>query len=292
MKTLLALSLSLLFSLYGQASNAQVVGQPPQHYAPPLPLFYNLPKPSQQPAPPQTTAHIAIIIDDLGYNLRQGVATARLPGHLTMAILPHSPNGVALAELGYQQGKEIILHNPMSNIQKLPLDPGGLTEDMEHPQFVDTLYDNLESIPHISGLNNHMGSQLTQLQIPMQWLMTELARESLFFIDSRTSANSIAWEVAQEFEVPSRKRDVFLDNERTQAAIARQFEKVIKIAQRRGNAIAIGHPYPETVEYLQRVIPTLAPLGITLVPVSQLLPPTKAQLSQQSVPHSLNRAGI
>lgn len=215
---------------------------------------------------------IAIIIDDLGYNLTHGIATARLPGALTLAVLPQSPNGIAIAELGHQQGKLIMVHTPMSNLQKLPLDTGGLTEHMSQQEFSDTLYRNLDSIPHTQGLNNHMGSYLTQLEQPMQWLMETLARENLFFVDSRTSPESIAWETAQNYQVPSRKRDVFLDNQRTHQAIGEQFDQLLRIAKRRGNAIAIGHPYPETIEFLADVIPSLPQLGVELVPVNRLIP--------------------
>lgn len=215
---------------------------------------------------------IAIIIDDLGYSLKRGIATARLPGALTLAVLPHSPNGVAVAELGHQQGKLIILHAPMSNLQQLPLDAGGLTENMSEQEFSDTLYRGLDSIPHIQGLNNHMGSHLTQLNQPMQWLMETLARESIFFVDSRTSPESIAWEMAQSHQVPSLKRDIFLDNDRNPQAIGEQFDQLLRIAKRRGNAIAIGHPYPETIQYLAEVIPSLHELGVELVPVNQLIP--------------------
>ena len=231
---------------------------------------------SQTAEPP---ARIAIIIDDIGYNLRQGIAAARLPGPLTLAVLPHSPNGVALAELGHEQGKQIMLHTPMSNLQRLPLDRGGLTETMAQQEFVDVLYDNLESIPHVRGLNNHMGSYLTQLDEPMTWLMTTLARENLFFIDSRTSADSIAWETAQSFQVPTNKRDVFLDNERSFEAIDAQFQQLLRIAHRRGQAIAIGHPYPETIDYLQQVLPTLNASNVQLVPVSDLIPAPSHHLS-------------
>ncbi|GAB3112718.1 divergent polysaccharide deacetylase family protein [Aestuariicella hydrocarbonica] len=222
----------------------------------------------EDPANPR----IAIIIDDLGYNLRRGIDAANLPGALTLAVLPQSPNGVALAELGHERGKEIILHTPMSTIGEHRLDSGGLSGTMSRQEFEQVLQHNLRSIPHISGLNNHMGSQLTQQPEPMQWLMTILARKELFFIDSRTSAGSIAFQTALQTLVPARKRDVFLDNERNLDSIQRQLEKLIQLAHRRGSAIAIGHPYPETLEALNRALPTLTQQGVTLVPVSQLLP--------------------
>ncbi len=231
--------------------------------------------------PPTEIVRIAIIIDDLGYNLRRGVEVARLPGALTLAVLPHSPNGIALAELGHQQGKLIMLHTPMSNLQQLPLDAGGLTDQMTQQEFVDTLYSGLDSIPHIQGVNNHMGSYLTQLPEPMSWLMDTLAREQLFFVDSRTSPDSIAWETARDLALPTQKRDIFLDNERTAEAIGTQFDQLLRIAKRRGNAIAIGHPYPETVAFLTEVLPGLAELGVELVPVTQLIP--KPALSSKPV---------
>ncbi len=242
--------------------------------------------PSQQPAigPSKEIVQIAIIIDDLGYNLRHGIALARLPGALTLAVLPHSPNGIALAELGHQQGKLIMLHAPMSNLQQLPLDAGGLTDQMTQQEFINTLYQGLDSIPHIQGVNNHMGSYLTQLPEPMSWLMNTLAREQLFFVDSRTSPDSIAWETARNLALPTQKRDVFLDNERSVEAIGSQFDQLLRIAKRRGSAIAIGHPYPETVTFLTEVLPGLAELGVELVPVTALIPKpafnTESALSQ------------
>lgn len=227
--------------------------------------------------PPTGAIRIAIIIDDVGYSLPHGMEAAELPGALTLAVLPHSPHGVELAELGYQQGKEIMLHAPMSTVQHRKLDIGGLTADMSQQEFETTLTGNLASIPHVRGLNNHMGSELTQRSQPMQWLMTALARKNLFFIDSRTSAESVALQTAQANRVPTRKRDVFLDNIRTGEAIGRQFDTLIKLARQRGSAIAIGHPYPETLTYLSQALPELSQRGIQLVPVSRLLAGTVSQ---------------
>ncbi|WP_439136089.1 divergent polysaccharide deacetylase family protein [Pseudomaricurvus sp.] len=238
--------------------------------------------PQPQPATPETSdantpIKIAIIIDDVGYSLPYGTEAASLPGSLTLAVLPHSPHGAKLAELGFQQGKEIMLHVPMSTVQHRKLDVGGLTAEMSQQEFETTLTGNLASIPHVRGLNNHMGSELTQRPQPMQWLMTALAQENLFFIDSRTSAQSVALQTAEANRVPTRKRDVFLDNTRTAEAIGQQFDTLIQLARERGSAIAIGHPYPETLAYLDRVLPELGRLGVQLVPVSRLLAGTVSQ---------------
>jgi len=221
---------------------------------------------------PAITARVAIIIDDIGYNLKQGLRSARFPGPLTLAVLPHTPNGFALAELGFESGKAIMLHAPMSNLRQTQLDPGGLTADMTRDEFIRTLRHNIEAIPHIIGINNHMGSYLTQLHAPMNWLMTELKHQQLFFIDSRTSADSQAWEIAQQHGLSSHKRDVFLDHERESSAIEKQFERMVQLAKRRGSALAIGHPYPETLSVLEQQVPLLRRQGIELVTIERLLP--------------------
>lgn len=228
------------------------------------------------------TVRVAIIIDDVGYNLTSGRQLAELPAALTLAVLPHSPHGVELAELAHQRGKEIMLHVPMSTEVPRQLDVGGLTGEMNQQEFERTLDGNLASIPHVRGLNNHMGSRLTRQPQPMQWLMNVLAEEQLFFIDSRTTAASVALQTAEDFQVPTRKRDVFLDNSRALADMQHEFDRLILLAQRQGSAIAIGHPYPETVTFLRQALPQLAARGIELVPVSQLLPRTASQKTVES----------
>ena len=223
---------------------------------------------------------IAVIIDDMGYQLQNGLRAIALPGALTLSILPHSPNGWVLARIGHKIGKEIMLHAPMSNIRGLPLDQGGLTEEMNHTDFINTLNNNLNAIPHISGVNNHMGSSLTQKPQPMQWLMTTLKQRGLYFIDSRTSAESLAWETALTHQLPSLKRDVFLDNDRDPEKISTQFLLLLRLAKKNGYALAIGHPYTETLNVLEKNLKLLQENGIKLVSVSQLLQQTAALRTQ------------
>lgn len=233
---------------------------------------------SSPPAPPPDDfprpdkfSRIAIIIDDLGYNLHHGTEAALLPGAVTLSILPYSPYSRNIAEAAAKQHKEIMLHAPMSSIWDKPLDPGGLTVNMEKEDFIATLSASLEKLPNIQGLNNHMGSQLTQESQPMTWLMEELRQRDLYFVDSRTIASSLAWETALNYGVPTTRRDVFLDNDTSYPAITRQFEKLLAIAKRRGQALAIAHPYPETLQFLETALPMLEQHDIRLVPVSDLL---------------------
>lgn len=218
-----------------------------------------------------SAAQLAIIIDDIGYSAAMGERSLRLPGNFTFAVLPLAPHSPRLARLAAEQGKEIMLHNPMSNTRNLPLDAGALSGEMSYREFMATLDRNLDAIPEATGLNNHMGSQLTQEATPMGWLMDRLSQRGFYFIDSRTTADSRAWETAQRFRIPSLKRDVFLDHERDSEQIARQLAQAIALARERGYAIAIGHPYPETLNVLEHIEPILARAGVKLVTVSTLL---------------------
>lgn len=214
---------------------------------------------------------VAIIIDDIGYNLELGIRAAKLDAPINLAVLPYGPNSIRLAELGHTQGKEIILHAPMSAHHHHPLDEGGLTQDMDETTFRHVLVSGIRNVPHVKGLNNHMGSKLTELSEPMSWLMSELKGQQLFFVDSRTTSNSVATQLAKRNQVPYRSRDVFLDHDRNTEQIRRQLVQLIKVAEREGSAVGIGHPYPETLDTLEKALPIMKEFGVKLVPVSELL---------------------
>ena len=214
---------------------------------------------------------LVIIIDDVGDNYAQGLAAVELPGPVTFAFLPHSPFGPKLANKAFTGGKDVILHAPMQNTHNRPLGPGALTADLSREQFGRVLAGNLDNVPHVQGLNNHMGSLLTTLEPQMNWVMDEVNQRGLFFIDSRTTSDSVAWSVARKRGIPSLRRDVFLDHERTTEFVHQQFMQTLEIAKRYGSAIAIGHPYPVTVEYLKLALPLLDEQGIRLVTASALI---------------------
>lgn len=214
---------------------------------------------------------IAIIIDDLGYNRSRGEAIINLPGAVTCAVIPQTPHAPALAKLAHDIGKEVILHMPMETDGYAELDAGGLRENMSQEDFVETVNAAVSRIPEARGLNNHMGGILTADVNAMNLLMASLGEHGLFFVDSRTTPQSVAGSLARQHGLAYAGRDIFLDNERDLIAINDQFNLAIALAKRRGQAIVIGHPYPETIEYLQNVIPLLESAGIELVPVSRLL---------------------
>ena len=177
-----------------------------------------------------------------------------------------------------------MLHLPMQAVHDRPLGPGGLTMEMSEQAVKHALEAGLATIPYVRGVNNHMGSLLTRHPGHMDWLMQVLAEHGdLYFVDSRTTAESVALRVAMERRVPCVDRDVFLDNEPGDPAyVSRQFDRLIAIARRRGMAVGIGHPHPATLEVLESRLSELRAQGIELVPVSELLDLRKRRQAWQA----------
>lgn len=217
------------------------------------------------------TPRIVIIIDDIGYQ-KSDLNMVALPYALTYAVLPHTPYGKQAAEQAFNQHKDVILHMPMEASTQNALGPGALTRHMSRQQIHNTLQLALADIPYAIGINNHMGSLFTALEQPMAWTMEYLHQRQLFFVDSLTTPQSTARHYAQRHNVTLLSRDIFLDNEQNQQAIEKQFQQLLQIARRHQTAIAIGHPYPETYQFLQNRLPQLAAEGIELVGISALLP--------------------
>ncbi len=219
-------------------------------------------------APGQLPPTIAIIIDDVGNNRHEGERLVALEQPITLAFLPYRRFTSLLAEQAHRNNKEIMLHAPMANTHNFALGPGGLTTEMDRQDTITTLRRALQSIPHVQGVNNHMGSRLTQMMEPMEWVMSELYRYPLYFVDSRTIASSIASDVAQAYQIPTLVRDVFLDHEQTEEFVHRQFQELIRLARKNGSAIGIGHPHTVTVDYLEKHLPLLDQQGIAVATVS------------------------
>ena len=224
---------------------------------------------------PLATQHpiaIGIIIDDLGNLNQRDTRAVRLPGNVTLSILPQTPYAHELALLAHRLNKEVMLHLPMESMEHNPLGPGGLTLDMSAVQLAQQLQLDLDSIPYVAGVNNHMGSLLTQHPGHMLWLMLELRKHNkLYFVDSYTTKTSIAQQLANENWIPNLRRDVFLDHDRNPDTIRFHFRRLIKKAKQNGTALAIGHPFPETMSILEQELPKLKQQGIALLPVSQLV---------------------
>lgn len=217
------------------------------------------------------TPTISIIIDDLGDRWTESREAAELPGAVACALLPESPYSARVAELAQARGKEILLHLPLQpqsgRGHPLTIHAGTTPEQREA-----LLQRALAAVPQAVGVNNHQGSLMTQQVEPMRWLMRALrSRGGLYFVDSYTSAQSLAEPLAWEQELPATRRQVFLDANRGAAAVRREWQRLLQLARRNGSALAIGHPYPETLALLRAEIPRLQAQGIRLLPPSALI---------------------
>ena len=221
----------------------------------------------------QSAPRIAIIIDDLGYQLAAGHRAVALPGPVACAILPGTPGAGQLARAAWERGKEVLLHLPLQSVgHDGAAEPGSITLDMTREAFADTFASAMATVPFAVGVNSHRGSLVTRHPGHMNWLMEEILRAGgLYFVDSYTTHHSVALQVASEQGVPAIKRDVFLDSDPAPEMVQKEFERLKALARERGLAVAIGHPYPGTLTFLERAIPGLVEEGIELVPLRELI---------------------
>ncbi|WP_320821554.1 divergent polysaccharide deacetylase family protein [Reinekea sp.] len=230
---------------------------------------------------------IVLVVDDLGNQWRSGRAVIDSPWVTTVAILPGRPYTEELAHYAFEQGKEIIIHLPMSNQADFPLGPLGLNRVDGKLTLVQNLHTALADVPHAVGLSNHMGSRLTQDREAMAWVMVVLKQVGFYFFDSRTVATTIAHEVAAQYQLPWAMRNIFLDHYQTDIFIAQQWQLALTRARQGETVRVIGHPYPETLRFLQNL--TLNPVDLALlVPLSQTLNYTKVrQRSLRNFPQGI-----
>jgi polysaccharide deacetylase 2 family uncharacterized protein YibQ len=221
---------------------------------------------------PPRKAVIAVVIDDLGNSLEEGRRVVALPGAVACSILPHTIDGPHIADLAHAADKEVLLHLPMQSVADMPLGSGGITLEMTEGEIRATVADDLASIPHLAGMNNHEGSLITQHPGDMAWVLQTLhGAGAFYYIDSYTSADSVAYQIAREQQVPAARRNVFLDDVNTEAAVEAQWQRLIAIARHKGFALAIGHPRSATLKVLEEELPKLADEDLILVAPSEIV---------------------
>ena len=209
---------------------------------------------------------LAIIVDDLGYDRAAADSVLALPFPLTVSVLPDLPLSTEVAEEAYRRGDEVLLHLPMeSESADVEQEESELRVGMSTEQVESMVAAMLETVPHATGVNNHQGSRATADATLMQALMPALRARGLFFIDSRTSAATIAYDTAERFGVRAASRKIFLDDTPTKEAVLEQLKLAERNAVQNGSAIAIGHPHPATIEALTDEVPRLEARGIRLV---------------------------
>jgi len=234
----------------------------------PQPRAGSRPSPSRAPGTPS----LAIIIDDLGHDRAAADSLFALPFPLTISVLPHLLQSSLVAQEAQRRGEEVLLHLPME-----PDSPAAEPEatelrvGMNSSQVESLLAGMLETVPNAVGVNNHQGSRATADAPLMEALMPSLRRRGLFFIDSRTTAATVAYDTAERLGVRAASRRVFLDDSPTRQAILAQLDRAAADALRDGEAIAIGHPRPATISALAEGVPRIEARGIRLVFASSLV---------------------
>lgn len=215
---------------------------------------------------------IAIIIDDVGYEKEIVHRLMALKAPLTLSILPHSPFNKEIASAAHQAGFDVMLHLPMEPMEYPDVDPGPgvLLTGMPPDTLLRQLEENIADVPHIKGVNNHMGSKLTAESTRLYQIFSVLKKQNLFFIDSRTTEKSLCRPSAGKLQVPFAERDVFLDNTLSEADIKNQLDLLVDIAGSRGKAIGIAHPHEKTWLALQACLPLIEEQA-ELVPASALV---------------------
>lgn len=220
----------------------------------------------------QLKGRIALVIDDAGYDLSTVTKLLKMNKPLTLAVLPHLPYSKQCATQAKHTGAQVILHLPMEPGEKsVNPGPGVILTSMRQEEVIKTLKTDLEAVPYIVGVNNHMGSRATADEKTMRTVLSVVKQKGYFFLDSLTGPDSLGEKIARELGVKTGKRQVFLDGQKNEAYINGQLFKLADIAAREGTAIGIGHVHPVTVRTLLATVPLLEKQGITFVYLSEAL---------------------
>jgi uncharacterized protein len=224
------------------------------------------------PLPEKPLPRVAIIIDDMGYDRSMAEKFLDLDAVLTFSILPYSPFQKKIARAAQKKGLEILLHLPMEPREYPNVDPGPgtLLTTMTPDELIRQLEQDIDAVPFAKGVNNHMGSKLTAESSELYQVFSVLKKKGLFFIDSRTTAESVAKPSAHLFQIPFAQRDVFLDHSQDAEFIRRQIRQLIAIAIQNGQAVGIAHPHRITYNVLREMLPELKE-NVQLVPASSVV---------------------
>ena len=215
---------------------------------------------------------VAIIIDDMGYSLKAINDICSLDKPLTISILPYSPLAKEIARIAHQNKLEVMLHLPLESVNSQGGNhiEGIILSQMSEEEILKTVEANLDQIPYVTGVNNHMGSKITSNETLMFIVLEPLKKRNLFFVDSRTTSRSKAYDVAQTLGIPSAYRHVFLDGENREDYIKGKMIELFRLAQRRGKAVGICHPTERTLRVLRENFHLVEKYNIEPVFASQL----------------------
>ncbi len=265
--------------------------QPMQHVrppTPPAPSAQGQAKPAYEIFPPKATQPkpltqlpalpgdqpplVAIIVDDIGYDRRMAVQFLEVDAPLTLSVLPYGPFSQQLAAQARAKGHEIMLHLPMepNEFPQVNPGPGALLSHMTPDALIAQLQADLDQIPGLKGVNNHMGSALSTSPEHLRQIFSILKKRGLYYVDSRTTAETVARPSAHLLHLAFAERDIFIDHFEDEAFIQGQLKQLIKRAQRQGYAVGIAHPHAITLAVLKRYMPQLK-AAVELVPASMVI---------------------
>jgi len=233
-----------------------------------------LPEISELPTVIEPKNKVALIMDDMGYSLDAIYDILSMQEPITVAVIPFSPLGKQTAQIAHQSGLEILLHMPMESLNDTEANngiKGIISTDMSENEIIDLVEKSLDQVPYIAGVNNHMGSKITPIESLMDTVLRQLKQRGLFFVDSRTTGYSVAYDVAQRLGIPTAQRNVFLDNEPDENSIREKLIELFTFAQKRGEAVGICHPLPETLKVLKESFHLANEYGVKPVFVSEIV---------------------
>ncbi|PYT83115.1 MAG: hypothetical protein DMG40_03855 [Acidobacteria bacterium] len=223
-------------------------------------------------SPQPNGAKLAIILDDLGSDRRAAEEIFDLPYPLTVSVLPNHEHSREIAEEAESRGYQVMLHLPMQAVASEKREAQELRPGMRAGEVSKLVHQFLANVPGAVGVNNHQGSEATSNPRLMRELMPVLRDHHLFYIDSRTTAATVAYQTAQSSRVPSAFRNVpFLDDVEQVEAVRKQLELALRGAREKGEAVAIGHPHPATLQALREVLPEAQSEGVQLAFASELV---------------------
>jgi len=227
--------------------------------------------PQAEPRRPTADARLAIVIDDMGPPRSLTLRAIQLPVPVTMSFLPYAEDLNSLTAAARAHGHEIFLHLPMEPVGTAYPGPNAILVGLDPDEFHRRLVWAFDRVPVATGVNNHMGSRATSDPEIMLKVLQEVQQRGLSFVDSRTSRLSVADGLAAQLRIPHAARDVFLDNDPAPAAVLHQLDEAERLARRRGQALAIGHPRPTTLAVLASWLPAAQARGLKIIQAGELI---------------------
>lgn len=223
-------------------------------------------------ATPDRRPRVAIIIDDMGYDRDLAAKFISLDAVISFAILPYSPHQRQIASMAHRKGCPVMLHMPMEprEFPRIDPGPGAVFSDMSPDERIRVFKQSLDEVPYVCGVNNHMGSAVTADSTQMNQILSIVKKRGLFFVDSRTSADTRVRSSARLFQVPFAERDIFLDHVAEAEKVRAQIKALVRMAEKKGQAVGIGHPHAVTYEVLADMLPAIKK-RVKLVPAADVV---------------------